>query len=63
MLNRAVAMGHSPTELHSFGDSIRGKRKPEVGGKEAIAALAVIYAALRSAESRRTVTIKEVMED
>jgi len=23
MLNRAVAMGHSPTELHSFGDSIR----------------------------------------
>ena len=24
MLNRAVAMGHSPTELHSFGDSIRG---------------------------------------
>ncbi|HVE87741.1 MAG TPA: hypothetical protein VND93_33015, partial [Myxococcales bacterium] len=24
MLNRAVATGHSPTELHSFGDSIRG---------------------------------------
>jgi len=24
MLNRVVAMGHSPTELHSFGDSIRG---------------------------------------
>jgi predicted dehydrogenase len=50
-------------QLEEFGDCIRGKRKPELSGKEAIAALAVIYAALRSAASRRTVAIKEVMED
>jgi predicted dehydrogenase len=49
-------------QLEEFGDCIRTKRKPEVGGKEAIGALAMVYAALRSAESGRTVAIKEVME-
>jgi predicted dehydrogenase len=50
-------------QLEEFADCIRGKKRPEVGAKEAIAALAVIYAALRSAETGRTVAVKEVMED
>jgi predicted dehydrogenase len=49
-------------QLEEFGDCIRGGKQPEVGGKEATAALAVIYAALRSAETGRTVAVKEVME-
>jgi predicted dehydrogenase len=49
-------------QLEEFADCIRGKKSPEVGAKEAIAALAVIYAALRSAETGRTVAVKEVME-
>jgi predicted dehydrogenase len=50
-------------QLEEFADCIRGKKRPEVGAKEAIAALAVIYAALCSAETGRTVAVKEVMED
>jgi UDP-N-acetyl-2-amino-2-deoxyglucuronate dehydrogenase len=49
-------------QLEEFGDCIRGRRKPEVGGQEALAALGVIYAALRSAESGRTVAVKEILE-
>lgn len=49
-------------QLDEFGDSIRGKARPEVSGQDGIAALAIVYAALRSAETGRTVTIKEVME-
>ena len=48
-------------QLEEFGECIRSRKNPEVGGKEGIAALAVIDAALRSAESGRTVAIKEVM--
>jgi predicted dehydrogenase len=49
-------------QLEEFADCIRGKRQPEVGGQEGIAALAIIYAALRSAESGRAVALREVME-
>ncbi|MGE5215683.1 MAG: Gfo/Idh/MocA family protein [Chloroflexota bacterium] len=49
-------------QLEEFGECIRSRKQPEVGGKEGIAALAVIDAALRSAESGRTVAIKEVLE-
>jgi len=49
-------------QLEEFGDCIRSRKKPEVGGPEGIAALAVIDAALRSAETGRTVAIREVME-
>jgi 1,5-anhydro-D-fructose reductase (1,5-anhydro-D-mannitol-forming) len=49
-------------QLEEFGDCIRSRKQPEVGGPEAIAALAVIDAALRSAQSGHTVAIKEVME-
>ena len=50
-------------QLDEFADCVRGKKQPEVGGKEATAALAVIYAALRSAATGRTVAINEVMEN
>jgi predicted dehydrogenase len=49
-------------QLEEFGDCIRSRKKPEVGGPEGIAALAVIDAALRSAATGHTVAIKEVME-
>jgi len=50
-------------ELEDFADSIREKKPPEVGGREAIAALAVVYAAIRSAETGHTVALKEIMEE
>lgn len=50
-------------ELEEFAECIRSKKQPEVGGREATAALAVVYAAIRSAETGRTVAIREVMED
>jgi predicted dehydrogenase len=47
-------------QLEEFAECVRGHRPPEVGGREAIAALAIVYAALRSAESGRTVAIRDV---
>ena len=49
-------------QLEEFGDCIRGKRQPEITGRDGIAALAIVYAALRSAETGRAVTLKEIME-
>jgi predicted dehydrogenase len=49
-------------QLEEFADCIRGKRQPEVTGQDGIAALAIVYAALRSAESGRAVAVKEIME-
>lgn len=49
-------------ELEEFAECVREKKRPEVGGPEGIAALAVIHAAIRSAESGRAVELKEVME-
>ena len=48
-------------ELEEFARCVREKKRPEVGGPEGIAALAVIHAAIRSAEQGRTVEIEEVM--
>jgi len=50
-------------ELEDFAECIRGRRKPEVGGPEAIAALAVVHAAIRSAETGHTVALKEILAD
>jgi predicted dehydrogenase len=64
--HKPIALGQGDAlreQLEEFADCICGKREPEVGGKEAIAALAVIDAALRSAETGRTVAIKEVTEE
>ena len=49
-------------ELEEFAECIREKKRPEVGGPEAIAALAVVHAAIRSAETRQTVDVREVMD-
>lgn len=49
-------------ELEEFAKCIREKKRPEVGGSEGIAALAVVHAAIRSAETGRTVAFKEVLE-
>lgn len=48
-------------ELEDFADSVRNKRKPEVGAEEAMRALAVVEAAVCSSESRRPVAISEVL--
>lgn len=64
--HKPIALGQGDSfreQLEEFADCVRGKRQPEVGGSEAIAALAVVYAALRSAETGRTVAIKEVMQE
>jgi predicted dehydrogenase len=49
-------------ELEHFADCIRGGTRPETGGKEGIDALAVVVAAIQSAEEGRAVEIAEVME-
>ncbi|MBI4522795.1 MAG: Gfo/Idh/MocA family oxidoreductase [Deltaproteobacteria bacterium] len=49
-------------QLEEFADCIRKKKKPEVGGSEAITALAVVYAAIRSAETGKAVELREVIE-
>lgn len=49
-------------ELEEFALCVREKKSPEVGAAEGIAALAVIHAALRSAERGRAVEIKEVLQ-
>ena len=49
-------------QLEEFGDCVRHGTEPEVGGAEATAALAVVYAAIRSAETGRSVEIAEVLE-
>jgi len=50
-------------QLEEFGDCVRHGKKPEVGGAEATAALAVVCAAIRSAETGRSVEIEEVLEE
>lgn len=49
-------------ELDHFADCVRTGAKPETGGKEGIDALAVVVAAIKSAEQGRAVEIAEVME-
>jgi predicted dehydrogenase len=44
-------------ELDEFADAIRGDRAPEVGGREGLHVLAVVKAAMRSAELQRPVEI------
>ena len=50
-------------ELEEFAECVREQKRPEVGGPEGIAALAVVHAALRSAEIGRTVAIGELLEN
>ncbi len=48
-------------ELEDFADAIRKRRKPEIGWEESARAIAVVEAAIRSSDSRRPVSIAEVM--
>ena len=50
-------------ELEEFAECVREKKRPEVGGPQAIAALAVIHAAIRSAEAGRAVELAEILAD
>ncbi len=50
-------------ELEDFAACIREKKQPEVSGKEGIAALVVVYAAIRSADTGRTVAVKEILAE
>lgn len=49
-------------ELEAFGDAIRGNGQPAVGGDDGLRALAVVYGAIESAETRRVVEIDEVLQ-
>ena len=49
-------------ELEHFADCIRTQSKPETGGKEGLDSLAVVVAAIRSAEEGRAVEVAEVLD-
>jgi predicted dehydrogenase len=48
-------------ELEAFGHAVRGTGQPAVGGEEGLRALAVVYAAIESAETGRVVQIDEII--
>jgi len=48
-------------ELEEFADCIRLGTRPEVGGREALVALAVVHAAIRSATTKQVVRLDEVL--
>jgi predicted dehydrogenase len=50
-------------ELDEFAACIRENKRAEVAGQEGIAALAVIHAAIRSAERGQAVAVNEVLEE
>ncbi len=50
-------------ELTDFAESIRSFAKPEVSGEEALLALAVVRAAIKSNECRIPISISEVLND
>ncbi len=49
-------------EVKEFADCLRNRKIPETGGAEAIRALAVILAAIRSAQSGQAVPLAKVLE-
>jgi predicted dehydrogenase len=64
--HKPIALGRGDMfreELEEFADCVRDNKPPEIGGKEGVAALAVIAAALRSAEEKQTIALKEVLEE
>ena len=50
-------------EIDEFADCVRSGKKPETGGQEGLRALAVILAAIRSAESGKIVNISDVLSE
>lgn len=49
-------------ELEEFAAAVRGQGRPEMGGDEATASLAVIRAGIRSARERRRVEVAEILD-
>lgn len=49
-------------EVREFGRCIREGKRPEVSGEEALLALAVVRAAIKSSQEDRTVTVEEILE-
>ena len=50
-------------ELEEFAAAVRGEARPEMGGEQATASLAVIRAGIRSARERRRVEVAEILAD
>ncbi len=48
-------------ELEEFANCVRGMARPEVGGEQAVASLAVIRAGVRSAKEGRRVEVAEIL--
>lgn len=48
-------------ELEDWADAVREGREPEVGWREATQALACVHAAIRSAETKRAVSVAEII--
>jgi predicted dehydrogenase len=48
-------------ELEEFAAAVRGEGRPEMGGEQATASLAVIRAGIRSARERRRVEVAEIL--
>jgi len=49
-------------EVREFGRCVREDQRPEVTGEEALLALAVVRAAIKSSQEDRTVTVEEILE-
>ena len=62
-LEEYPGQGHIQANLEDFARAVREGRPPEVGGPEGLHILAVIQAAMRSAETGRPVEVKEVLTE
>ena len=49
-------------EVREFGRCVREGKRPEVGGEEALLALAVVRAAIKASQGKRTVTVEEILQ-
>lgn len=49
-------------EMGEFGRAVRSRCEPETGGREALSALGVVWACIRSAEQGREVSVDEVLD-
>jgi predicted dehydrogenase len=60
-LEEYAGQGHIQANLEDFASAVREGRSPEVGGKEGLHVLAVIRAAMRSAEAGRPIELAEIL--
>jgi len=50
-------------EMTEFARAVRAGAEPETGGREGLLALAVVWAAIMSAEQNRPIEVKEALGD